>query len=168
MSDPVLIQLARFVRDLLPHPESQVKIGRQNFDRTAFETDYIIIDSLAADIPLASSEKYDGHAESMQYSELVSRPVTFDFYGFNAHANCRKFRLLARSQAALELQEALGVTVFHPQGATDLKSLTGQQYGERMQLECQVHYCPAIVVDILRIDTAQLRIISERGLIYEQ
>lgn len=168
MSDPVLIQLARFVRDLLPHPESQVKIGRQNFDRQAFETDYIVIDSLAADIPLTSSESYDGEAEEMEYSELVSRPVTFDFYGFNAHANCRKFRLLARSQAALELQDTLGITVWHPSGATDVKSLTGQQYGERMQLECQVHYSPSLVVDILRIDTVQLRIIGERGLIYEQ
>ena len=168
MSDPVLIQLARFVRDLLPHSEDLIKIGRQNFDRVAFETDYIVIDSLAADIPLASSEGYDGAGEEMTYTELVSRPVTFDFYGFNAHANCRKFRLLARSQASLELQDALGITVWHPGGATDVKSLTGQQYGERMQLECQVHYSPSLVVDILRIDTAQLRIIGERGLIYEQ
>lgn len=168
MSDPALIQLARFVRDLLPHPEAQIKIGRQNFERVDFETDYIVVDSLAADIPLASSEDYDGTAEEMTYAELVSRPVTFDFYGFNAHANVRKFRLLARSQAALELQDTLGITVWHPGGATDVKSLTGQQYGERMQLECQVHYSPSLVVDILRIDTAQLRIIGDRGLIYEQ
>ena len=168
MSDPALIQLARFVRDLLPHAESLVKIGRQNFDRAGLETDYIVVDSLAADIPLVSSESYDGDAEAMTYTELVSRPVTFDFYGSNAHANCRKFRLLARSQAALELQDSLGITVWHPGGATDVKSLTGQQYGERMQLECQVHYSPSLVVDILRIDTAQLRIIGERGLIYEQ
>lgn len=168
MSDPVLINLARFVRDLLTHPESLIKIGRQNFDRKEFEMNYIVVDSLAGDVPLASSEDYDGVTEEMTYSERVSRLCTFDFYGPDAHANCRKFRILARSQASLELQDSLGITVWHPSAATDVKSLTGQQYGERMQLECQVHYSQSEVVDILRIDTAQLRIIGERGLIYEQ
>lgn len=168
MSDPVLINLARFVRDLLPHPENYIKLGRQNFDRKEFEQPYIVVDSLAGDVPLSSSEQYDGETETMVYSERVSRLCTFDFYGPTAHTLCRNFRLLARSQASLELQEALGITVWHPGAATDVKSLTGQQYGERMQLECQVHYSPSLVVDILRIDTAQLRIIGERGLIYEQ
>lgn len=166
--DEVLIGLARFVRDLLPHPEAFVKFGRQNFERQHFEQPYIVVDSLAPDVPLCSSEQYDGDAEEMTYSERVSRLCTFDFYGNTAHALCKRFRLLARSQQSLELQEALGITVYHPQGATDVKALTGQQYGQRMQLECQVHYSPSLVVDILRIDTAQLRIIGERGLIYEQ
>lgn len=168
MSDPIIIQLKRFARDLLPHPEDLIKSGRVNFDRKEFEMNYIVVDSLAGDVPLASSERYDGEAEQMEYSEYVSRLFTFDFYGPAAHANCRRFRLLSRSEASLELQQALGITVWHPGAATDLKSLTGQQYGERMQLECQVHYSPSEVVDILRIDTAQLRIIGERGLIYEQ
>lgn len=168
MSDPVLVNLARFVRDLLPHPEDYIKLGRQNFDRKEFEQPYIVVDSLAGDVPLSSSEQYDGETETMVYSERVSRLCTFDFYGPTAHTLCRNFRLLARSQASIELQEALGITVWHPGAATDVKSLTGQQYGERMQLECQVHYSPSLVVDILRIDTAQLRIIGERGLIYEQ
>lgn len=168
MSDPIITQLKRFVRDLLTHPENMIKSGRVNFDRKEFEMNYIVVDSLAGDVPLSSSERYDGESEQMEYSEYVSRLFTFDFYGPGAHANCRKFRLLARSEQSLELQQALGITVWHPGAATDLKSLTGQQYGERMQLECQVHYSPSEVVDILRIDTAQLRIIGERGLIYEQ
>jgi len=168
MSAPILIQFARLVRDLLPHPEQFIKIGRQNFDRTQFEQAFIVIDSLAGDIPLASSERYNGATEEMEYSELVSKPVTLDFYGPTAHALASRFRLLARSQASLELQQTLAFTLFHPSTATDVKSLTGQQYGERMQLECQVHYSPSAIVDILRIDTAQLRIIGDRGLIYEQ
>lgn len=168
MTDAVTIQLMRFTHDLLVHPEEFIKAGRQNFDRQHFEQPYIVIDSLAGDIPLTSSEQYDGDAEQMTYSEQVSRPFVWDFYGPDAHDLCQKFRLLARSEASLELQQALAVTVWHPTAATDVKSLTGQQYGERMQLQCQVHYCPSVVVDILRIDTAQLRIISERGLIYEQ
>lgn len=167
MTDAVMIQLQRYTRDLLSHPEQFIKVGRQNFDRQHFEQPYIVIDSLAGDVPLASSESYDGVAEKMTYSEQVSRAFVWDFYGPDAHELCRRFRLLARSQSSLELQDALAVTVYHPTAATDVKALTGQQYGERMQLQCQVHYCPSVVVDILRIDTAQLRIIGERGLIYE-
>lgn len=168
MTDPVMIQLQRFTRDLLGHPEEFIKVGRQNFDRQHFEQPYIVVDSLAGDIPLTSDQKYDGDTEQMTYSEYVSRPVTFDFYGPTAHMLCRNFRLLARSQKSEDLQASLAITVWHPAAATDLKSLTGLQYGERVQLQCQVHYCPAVVVDILGIDTAQLRIIGERGLIYEQ
>lgn len=168
MNDPLYIALMRFTRDLLSHPEGFIKSGRQNFDRQHFEQPYIVVDSLSGDLPLTSSEKYDGDLEQMTYSEHVSRAVTFDFYGPTAHDLCRRFRLLARSQASLELQSNLGITVFHPTAATDLKSLTGQQYGERMQLQCQVHYSPSLIVGILRIDIAQLRVIGERGLIYEQ
>ena len=168
MTEPILIQLKRYVRDLLVHPEQYVKDGRQNFNRQEFEQPYIVVDSLSGDIPLASSTKYDEDAEQMQYSELVSRAFTFDFYGPNAATLCSNFRLLSRSEASLDLQAALNITVFHPRAATNVKQLTGQQYGERMQLECQVHYSPSLIVDILRIDIAQLRIIGERGLIYEQ
>lgn len=168
MIDPVTIQLMRFTRDLLTHPEEFVKAGRQNFDRQHFEQPFIVIDSLSGDIPISSDSQYDGAAEQMTYTEYVSRAFVWDFYGPTAHSLCRNFRLLARSESSLELQQSLGITVWHPTAATDLKSLTGQQYGERMQLQCQVHYCPSLVVDILRIDTAQLRIIGERGLIYEQ
>lgn len=166
--DPVYISLMRFVRDLMSHPEDFIKAGRQNFDRQHFEQPFIVVDSLSGDIPLASSESYDGGTEAMTYIEYVSRPVTFDFYGPGAAKRARDFRLLCRSQASGDLQRSLGITVWHPTAMTDVKALTGQQYGERMQLQCQVHYSPSLVVDILRIDTAQLRIIGERGLIYEQ
>jgi hypothetical protein len=168
MTEPILIQLQRYVRDLLTHPEQYVKAGRQNFNRQEFEQPYIVVDSLSGDIPLASSNKYDEVNEQMQYSELVSRAFTFDFYGPTAATLCSNFRLLARGETSLELQQSLGITVYHPGAATNVKQLTGQQYGERMQLECQVHYSPSLIVDILRIDIAQLRIIGERGLIYEQ
>lgn len=168
MTEPILIQLQRYVRDLLVHPEQYVKAGRQNFNRQEFEQPYIVVDSLSPDIPLASSSRYDEVAEEMEYSELVSRAFTFDFYGPTAAKLCSDFRILARTEKSLELQQSLQIEVYHPGSATNVKQLTGQQYGERMQLECQVHYSPSLIVDILRIDIAQLRIIGERGLIYEQ
>jgi len=166
--DPLYIALMRFVRDLLSHPEEFIKAGRQNFDRQHFEQPFIVVDSVAGDRPFSSDQQYDGDTEQMVYSERVSRFVTFDFYGPDAPVTAQRFRLLCRSEASLELQQSLAITLWHPSSMTDVKALTGQQYGERMQLECQVHYCPSVVVDILRIDTAQLRIIGERGLIYEQ
>lgn len=168
MTEPILIQLQRYVRDLLTHPEQYVKAGRQNFNRQEFEQPYIVVDSLSGDVPLASSKKYDDVAEQMEYAELVSRSFTFDFYGPTAATLCSRFRLLARGELSSDLQQDMKITVFHPGAATNVKQLTGQQYGERMQLECQVHYSPSLIVDILRIDIAQLRIIGERGLIYEQ
>jgi len=168
MTEPILIQLQRYVRDLLVHPEQFIKAGRVNFNRQEFEQPYIVVDSLSPDVPLASSTKYDEVNEQMQYSELVSRAFTFDFYGPTAAILCRDFRIMARTEKSLDIQRDLNITVFHPGAATNVKQLTGQQYGERMQLECQVHYSPSLIVDILRIDTAQLRIIGERGLIYEQ
>lgn len=168
MTEPILIQLQRYVRDLLTHPEAFIKAGRQNFNRQEFEQPYIVVDSLSGDIPLASSSEYNEVDEEMRYTELVSRAFTFDFYGPTAATNCSRFRLLARSELSLELQQSLSMTVFHPGAATNVKQLTGQQYGERMQLECQVHYSPSLIVDVLRIDTVQLRIIGEKGLIYEQ
>lgn len=166
--DPLYIALMRFVRDLLGHPEEFIKSGRQNFNRQHFEQPFIVVDSVAGDRTISSDSQFDGDTEAMLYSEYVSRLITFDFYGPDAFPNAQRFRLLCRSEASLELQQALQITVWHPGAMTDVKALTGQQYGERMQLECQVHYCPSVVVDILRIDTAQLRIIGERGLIYEQ
>jgi len=166
--DPVYVAVMLLIRDLLVHPEEFIKAGRQNFDRKQFEQPYIVVDSLAGDVPLSSSESFDGDAEEMTYSEYVSRPIVIDFYGYGASKRVRNFRLLARSQKSQDLQVGLGITLWHPTTATDVKALTGQQYGERMQLQCQVHYSPSVVVDILRIDTAQLRIIGERGLIYEQ
>ena len=168
MTEPILIQLQRYTRDLLGHPEQYVKAGRQNFNRQEFELPYIVVDSLSGDVPLSSSADYEGDTEKMRYTELVSRAFTFDFYGPTAATLCTNFRLLSRSESSLDLQRDLSITVYHPGAATNVKQLTGQQYGERMQLECQVHYSPSLIVDILRIDIAQLRIIGERGLIYEQ
>lgn len=165
--DPLYILLMRYARDLLSHPEQFIKAGRQNFDRQQFEQPYIVVDSTAGDVPLSTSETYDDTAEQMTYSEQVSRPITFDFYGPGAALRARKFRIMVRTQLSSDLQGNLGITVFHPTTITDVKALTGQQYGERMQLQCQVHYSPSLIVGILRIDTAQLRIIGERGLIYE-
>jgi hypothetical protein len=45
--------------------------------------------------------------------------------------------------------------------------LTGQQYGERQDITLNVRFAISVGVDILRIDTEQLAVQSERGIEFE-
>jgi hypothetical protein len=45
--------------------------------------------------------------------------------------------------------------------------LTGQQYGERQELTLNVRYATAADIGTLRIDTAQIELRTERGLVIE-
>ena len=149
-----LIPVAIVIRDLLEHPESLITFGRIGDSRTFFEQDYIVIDSLAPAQPLSHGEKYDGHAEVMTHYSRVRQPITVDFFGVNAYTNASKLQMLLRSDKALDLQDQQGVTVHGVSQITDVKALTGQQYGNRVQVELVIHYSPSINVEILRIDEA--------------
>lgn len=156
-----LIELAKFTRDLLPYNEQLIRIGRQNFERADFETNYIVVDGLGPIQPLARGQKYDGTAEQMSYSVRQQKPCTMDFYGPGAYDNAERFQLLLRSQQSHDLQHDLGITVNAVNAITDVKALTGQQYGNRVQIELNMNYTVSADVDTLRIDTAQIEIISE-------
>jgi len=71
----------------------------------------------------------------MTYDMLLSGRVTVDFYGKNAYATATKLAILLNSQAALELKDLHAVALYQSTGLTDVKALTGQQYGERVQIE---------------------------------
>ena len=163
MSSPVLVAVAKFVRDLLTYDEQMIRIGRQNFEREQFETAYIVVDALGAQMRAASLETYDGDAEELSLGVVWRGPVTLDFYGDGAYTRAIDFSLRMRSQAALELKKSLGINIYTASSATDVKALTGQQYGERVQIEMTVEYSSEIVIDTLYIDTAQLEIRTEDG-----
>lgn len=155
MKHPVLIGTARIIRNLLQHSESLIQFGRVNFEREQFEQNYIVIDGLGPEVPLTRSQTYDANTEEMTYSARVSKPITIDFYGFNAYANAAKFSQMVKSQRCYDLQQTNGITLYGARAITDLKQLTGQQYGERYQIELTAHYSPAQIADILRIDSAE-------------
>ena len=155
---------ALFIRDLLTYDEQLIRIGRQNYDITDFTIGYIGVDSLGASRRLASGEQYDGTLEQMTYQQQWMAPVTISFYGTDAWATATNFALLIQSQKALELQESLGIGVFQASGLTDVKMLTGQQYGERQELTLNVRYATTAYVDTLRIDTAITELRSEHKL----
>ena len=166
MSSSLLRSVAVFVRDLLSYDEQLIRIGRQNFERTNFETGYIIIDALAPSARVGSSEQYDGDAESQALSDHWRGTVTIDFYGSNAYTRATEFCARCRGQQAYEPRVSTGVDVHRPSGITDVAALTGQQYGELVQVECVVEHMTAVAVDTLRIDTAQTEIRNESGVQY--
>jgi hypothetical protein len=163
--NPVLVAVAKLVRDLLDYDEQLIRIGRQNFSREDLEIDYIVIDSLAPAAQVASLESYDGTAEELKLGAMWRGPVTLDFYGDEAYTTSRNFSLLARSQTAYELKRTLGINTYHASGPTDLKALTGQQYGERVQIEMVVETSSDVTINTLRIDTAQIEIRTEEGIV---
>lgn len=158
---------AKYVRDLMAVSETLIKLGRVNFERKDFETDYIVIDSLTGDIPLASSSSFDSVDESMEYTSLIKKAFVVDFYGENAYANASKFQLLVRSQKSSELQDTYKISVYRVTTVTDVKALTGQQYGNRVQCELMVQFNNSIEVDTLRIDVAQIEIRNEEKIIWQ-
>lgn len=157
---PLLIALGKYTRDLLGHPESLIKFGRENFDQVQFDTDFIAIDTLDSITPVAFSETFDGEDEVMTYQSYTKRTVTMDFYGTNAQSLATQFRMLNRSQNSRDLQKQYGVAIFGATRLVDVKQLTGKQYTNRVQLEFVVHYNEVVNVDTLRIDTEQLEVFN--------
>ena len=79
--DPILINLARVIRDLLEHPENLILFGRLNAEQEQQNINYIVIDSIGPEVPLSKSESFNGDDEVMTYSSHISKPVTVDFFG---------------------------------------------------------------------------------------
>lgn len=158
--NPVLVAVAKFVRDLLGVNEALVKIGRDNFERTDFSTGYIVVDLLTGG-PLASSKRFDPVAEELTLATLSRWVVTVDFFGDAAYTNSDRFQLLQKSQRAVELCETLGISVFRPTAVQDLRALTGAQYGNRVQVELVVHANASAIIETLRIDEPQFEFLNE-------
>lgn len=159
-----LKQAAIFVRDLLDYDEQLIRIGRLGFDIDDFETAYIGVDSLGSAVRLGSGESFDGDAEIITYQQQWRAPVTLSFYGAGAWGRATNFSLLVKSQKAYELQRSQGIGVFQTSQLTDVKILTGQQYGERIEISFNVQYSISADVETLRIDTAQIELRTENGL----
>ncbi len=152
---------AMFVRDLLDYDEQLIKIGRLGEEIDDFTINYIGVDALGASLRLASGQKYDN--EEMSYGQQWIAPVTLSFYGDEAWDNATRFSLLIPSQKSFELQQSLKIGVFQASQITDVKILTGQQYGNRYELTLNVQYSIGALVETLRIDTARLELITEHG-----
>jgi hypothetical protein len=163
MNEPLSLT-ANFIRDLLAYDEQLIRTGRQNYKIADFTIGYIGVDSLGASRRLASGATFDGTLEKMTYQQQWIAPVTISFYGDDAWSTATNFALLIQSQKSLELQESFGIGVFQASGLTDVKMLTGQQYGERQEITLNVRYSTSADVETLRIDTAITELRTETGL----
>ena len=153
---PILVAIAKLVRDLMTYDEQLIRIGRQNFAREDFSRPYVVIDALGAQQLLATNEMFDGTAESLSLGSLWTGPVTLDFYGTGAYTRVAEFCARLRTQTACDLQRTLGIVCYLPRNVIDVRALTGQQYGERIQVELTVSAPTNLTIDTLRTDIAQI------------
>ncbi len=159
----VIRQTALFVRDLLTYDEQLIRLGRKNYDIEDFSIAYIGVDTLGASVRMGGGERFDPVAEVMSYQQQFQTPVTLSFYGDGAWTRATEFSLRIKSQKSFELQTAQGIAVFLASGLTDVKVLTGQQYGERQELTLNVQFGISVNIDTLRIDTEQINLTTEIG-----
>lgn len=160
-ANPLCIKVAKLVRDLMQLPEGIVLIGRQDILQKDFKTGYIVIDQLGAATRTASDEKFDGNTEVMTFADLFRAEITVEFFGFTAYDNARKLTGILRSQAALDLKHDLGFDLKRVSSVQDVKQLTGQQNGNRLQMTMIAEDTQTVDVETLRIDIAQFKILTE-------
>lgn len=149
------LQLARFIRDVMPYDEQLIKPGQQNFEREDFNEDYIVPDEISSS-PVTLPKGFDPVLEEMDYCAVMQSQNTVDFFGKLAFTNAVRFIALIGSQQGYELQRDMGISVFSPSTITDLTQLTGQQYSPRFQIALNVRYNESVKVPTLRIDEAVL------------
>ena len=147
---------ARWIRDVLDYDEALILLGRRNFEREDFETAYITVDALGTEQLKSSGTEADEEAETETHRMLWSVPITMNFYGPDAHTRAKKLMALRRSQKSRNMEREHGIVVQSPENFTDVKALTGQQYGERIEVLLNVEYQHVEVVEQKRIDHAQL------------
>tara|TARA_Y100000310_G_scaffold195657_1_gene195631 strand:- start:980 stop:1483 length:504 start_codon:yes stop_codon:yes gene_type:complete len=154
------VQLAIYVRDLLTYDEQLIKIGRTNFERKDFEINFIVVDEIDSQ-PQFITNNHDGDAEEMTTTTIMQGAFTLDFFGVDARTNAITFIGMNLSQLGYELQRDMGLAVMNATNMTDLKYLTGTQYGNRYQLQFQMRYNETLTRDVLNIETAQIEVHTE-------
>jgi len=159
------IKFCTFIRDVLEHPENLIYSGRCNKVQEDFETDYIVVDDLAASQRVSGNITCavdpDTGAEVQNIANVYITTFTIDFYGENAYDNANRFVLLARSQQAYELKKSLGIGVYQVSSIQDLKKLAGQQFGNRWQVTLKVEDSRSVNVETLTIEKLNITTITD-------
>jgi len=162
MTQPHLIALARFVRDLLAYDEQLIKFDRKNIIATDFTTSYIVVNGSLPQSLLARGQRFNGVTEVMKYTAAVSHSIVLEFYGDKAYSNAEDYLMLSASQKANELRRKNGLTIMSVSNITDVGQLLGQSHGNRVQLSFNIQYAPARDVQTLRIDTPQFQFLEDK------
>lgn len=168
--NPLLKKMAILIRDVMTWKEYDpatvntgvsVMIGRENFPQDNFKYDLVVLDQLGDSGRASGDEYFDGVDEVMSYTDRYKTTITIECLGDNAHDNANRLAGMLRSQAAFDKKMALGFTVYRVSSIADIKHLTGQQYGNRVQMSVIAEDSRTVDVETLRIDTAELTILTE-------
>ena len=162
MTQPHLIAVARFVRDLLGYDEQLIKFDRKNIISTDFATSYIVVNGSLPQSVLARGQRFNGVTEVMTYTAAVSHGIVLEFYGDGAYSNAEDYLMLSASQKANELRRKNGLTIMSVSNITDVGQLLGQSHGNRVHLSFNIQYAPARDVQTLRIDTPQFQFLEDK------
>ena len=164
-----LKQLGRFTRDLLEYDEQLIKFGRDGFVRESFDKGFIAIDSIGPAIRIGRGNRFNGETETHTITARIQAPCTLNFYGTtdpkceSAYDRAARFMLMIQSQRSFDLQYQFNISVYLASSITDVKALTGQQYGENFEIAVNIQYNESVDLSVKRIDTAQVAIYSENS-----
>lgn len=161
-TQPHLIAVARFVRDLLGYDEQLIKFDRRNIISSDFAASYIVVNGSLPQSVLARGQRFNGDTEVMTYTATVSHSIVLEFYGDSAYTNAESFLMLSESQLANELRRKNALTIMSVSNITDVGQLLGQSHGNRVHLSFNVQYAPARDVQTLRIDTPQFQFLEDK------
>lgn len=162
MTQPHLIAVARFVRDLLGYDEQLIKFDRKNIISTDLATSYIVVNGSLPQSVLARGQRFNGVTEVMTYTSAVSHSIVLEFYGDRAYSNAEDYLMISASQKANELRRKNGLTIMSVSNITDVGQLLGQSHGNRVHLSFNIQYAPARDVQTLRIDTPQFQFLEDK------
>lgn len=161
-TQPHIIAVARFVRDLLDYDEQVIKFDRRNIISSDFAASYIVVNGSLPQSVLARGQRFNGDTEVMTYTAAVSHSIVLEFYGDNAYTNAESFLMLSESQLANELRRKNALTIMSVSNIIDVGQLLGQSHGNRVHLSFNVQYAPARDVQTLRIDTPQFQFLEDK------
>lgn len=161
----VLKLLGDYLTALLDFDPLKIIIGRENFTKLNTNESFIILDYLTS-TPLGNFNSFDGIAEKINISTLTRFRVTILTIGDNASDNINNIELLIKSQKSLELQSDLNLRIGNSLGVRNLKELIGSIFTDTFEMELNIDITKGVEVDTLRIDTAQIVINNEKGVIY--
>jgi len=162
MSNKVLTQTAIFVRNLLVISETQIKIGRVNWDIADMTTSYIAIDTVSPATRVSLGDHFDSDNDNEIYYEEWQTPIIISFYGDDAYTNANKFRLSLRSENSRVLQESLSLAVYAATSLIDIKNLTGTKFNNRLDLSLNVNYTTQLSVEAESLLEAQTEVLNNK------
>ena len=159
MSDAI-IQVAKYIRDLLSKTEEVVKIGRSNVNQDNFTNEFIVIDSIAPQTLISSNNSFSNN--NINIVNRFKIPLSIRFYGDNALTNANLFLGLSTHQKGTELSIDYGVEIYRMSSLLDLSNLLGSQYYNlyEITLNCKYNYMATISTDAINYNDIEFTFIK--------